>query len=113
VHSPQLTTSPPQRLVVEPRTAAAGNYADWRRTLFPEATPDESADSHAQTLSYEWLFANLGCAIPLNSRTDAQAIHHSPLPARTQEIVTQKGTTVGAFAYPYPLVAPQRSYVLC
>jgi len=32
-------------------------YADWLRTLFPEASPEEFADSYAQTLTYGLLLA--------------------------------------------------------
>ena len=33
--------------------------ADWRSTLFPEATDEEFADSYAQTLAYSLLLAKL------------------------------------------------------
>lgn len=75
------------------RSALASIHADWQRTLFPEATPEEFADSYAQTLTYGLLLAKLSGATTLDTHTAAQAIqHHSSLLARTLEILTQPGT---------------------
>lgn len=75
------------------KPALAGIYADWKRTLFPEAKPDEFADSYAQTLTYGLLLAKLSGATTLDTTSAAQAIrHHSSLLARTLEILTQPGT---------------------
>lgn len=74
-------------------SALASIYADWQRTLFPEASPDEFADSYAQTLTYGLLLAKLSGATTLDTHTAAEAIkHHSSLLARTLEILTQEGT---------------------
>ncbi|CCF82855.1 DNA methyltransferase (fragment) [Nitrolancea hollandica Lb] len=75
------------------KPALSGIYADWKRTLFPQAKPDEFADSYAQTLTYGLLLAKLSGATTLDTTSAAQAIrHHSSLLARTLEILTQPGT---------------------
>lgn len=74
-------------------SALAGIYADWQRTLFPEATPEEFADSYAQTMTYGLLLAKLSGAVTLETHDAAKAIeHHSSLLARTLQILTQSGT---------------------
>jgi len=74
-------------------SALARIYEDWQRTLFPEASPDEFADSYAQTFTYGLLLAKLSGATTLDTHDAAQAIlHHSSLLARTLEILTQQGT---------------------
>ena len=74
-------------------SALAGIYADWRRTLFPDASPAEFADSYAQTVTYGLLLAKLDGATTLDTYAAARAIeHHSSLLSRTLEILTQPGT---------------------
>ncbi|CAN5474945.1 DNA methyltransferase [soil metagenome] len=75
------------------QSALARIYEDWQRTLFPDATADEFADSYAQTFTYGLLLAKLSGATTLDTHGAAQAImHHSSLLARTLEILTQQGT---------------------
>lgn len=79
--------------VSDGREALTGIYADWQRTLFPEATPEQFADSYAQTVAYGLLLAKLDGATTLDTQDAARAIaHHSSLLARTLEILTQPGT---------------------
>jgi hypothetical protein len=79
--------------VAKPRSALSGIYEDWKRTLFPEAEPEEFADSYAQTVTYGLLLAKLDGATVRDTHTAAQAIaHHSSLLSRTLEILTQPGT---------------------
>lgn len=75
------------------RPALSSIYQDWRRTLFPQATPKQFADSYAQTLAYGLLLAKLSGATTLATHEAAAKIaHHSSLLARTLEILTQPGT---------------------
>lgn len=68
-------------------------YADWQRTLFPEASREEFADSYAQTVTYGLLLAKLDGATTLDTKAAADKIrHHSSLLSRTLEILTQSGT---------------------
>lgn len=77
----------------EQKPALTSIYNDWRRTLFPEATPDQFADAYAQTLTYGLLLAKLSGATTLDTPSAARAIQkHSSLLARTLEILTQQGT---------------------
>jgi len=70
-------------------------YKDWKRTLFPEATIDEFADSYAQTMTYGLLLAKLDGAVVRSTADAAKAIAgHSSLLSRTLEILTQPGTRV-------------------
>lgn len=79
--------------IKQSREALSAIYEDWKRTLFPEATADEFADSYAQTLTYGLLLAKLSGATTLDTVSAAKAIqHHSSLLARTLEILTQQGT---------------------
>lgn len=77
----------------KPDSPLASIYDDWKRTLFPEASAEEFADSYAQTLTYGLLLAKLSGATALDTREAAKAIeHHSSLLSRTLEILTQEGT---------------------
>jgi len=79
--------------ISEEKPALSGIYSDWKRTLFPEATPDQFADAYAQTLTYGLLLAKLSGATALDTRSAARAIqHHSSLLARTLEILMQEET---------------------
>lgn len=70
-----------------------GVYEDWKRTLFPEATKGEFADSYAQTVTYGLLLARLSGSHVLDTRDAADAIaDQSGLLARTLEILMQAGT---------------------
>jgi hypothetical protein len=80
--------------VIDPdRPALTNIYEDWKRTLFPDASAAEFADSYAQTFTYGLLLAKLSGATTLDTREAAEAImKHSSLLARTLQILTQEGT---------------------
>jgi hypothetical protein len=70
-------------------SALDGIYDDWQRTLFPAASPEDFADSYAQTVTYGLLLAKLDGATVRDTHEAAQAIaHHSSLLSRTLEILT-------------------------
>lgn len=75
------------------RPALTAIYEDWKRTLFPEASPAEFADSYAQTFTYGMLLAKLSGSTTLDTHTAAEAIaHHSSLLSQTLLVLTQQGT---------------------
>lgn len=68
-------------------------HDDWKRTLFPEASVAEFADSYAQTVTYGLLLARISGSHVLSMNEAARAIaSRSGLLARTLELLTQQGT---------------------
>lgn len=82
-----------QEAAAKQGSALAQIHDDWKRTLFPEASVEEFADSYAQTLTYGLLLAKLSGGTALDTHSAAKSIeHHSSLLSRTLEILTQHGT---------------------